>query len=153
MKMTFVALITTLTAASALAVSQPAITGDYLEVRSCDIFTGPCFANAEMGLTGKEAIMVWSVKEGSWQGTALDGLSVIAVVRADGTLGDLRFQPRAGKAILIVDAHWCGPSPRPRKAAWLSSMAGVKYQRCERKAAPRTLKSRKRNLCGNTCWA
>ena len=80
MKMTFVALITTLTAASALAVSQPAITGDYLEVRSCDIFTGPCFANAEMGLTGKEAIMVWSVKEGSWQGTALDGLSVIAVV-------------------------------------------------------------------------
>jgi len=85
--------------------TAPAISGDYLEVRSCDVFTGPCFANAEMGLTGKEAIMVWSVREGSWKGTTLDGLSVIAVVRADGTLGDVRYEPRSGKAVLIVDAR------------------------------------------------
>jgi len=85
--------------------TAPAISGDYLEVRSCDVFTGPCFANAEMGLTGKEAILVWSVREGSWKGTTLDGLSVIAVVRADGTLGDVRYEPRSGKAVLIVDAR------------------------------------------------
>src|SRR5262245_52026042 len=84
--------------------TAPAISGDYLEVRSCDVFTGPCFANAEMGLTGKEAMMVWSVREGSWKGTTLDGLSVIAVVRTDGTLGDVRYEPRSGKAVLIVDA-------------------------------------------------
>ena len=34
---------------------------------------------------------------------ALDGLSVVAVVRTDNTLGDLKYQPRAGKAVLIVD--------------------------------------------------
>ena len=41
------------------------ISGNYLEVRSCDVYTGPCFANAEMGLTGKEGILVWSIREGS----------------------------------------------------------------------------------------
>lgn len=90
-------------AASAGKQTSPAISGDYLEVRSCDVYTGPCFANAEMGLTGKEAIMVWSVREGTWKGISVDGLKVIAVVRTDGTLGDLRYEPRSGKAVLIVD--------------------------------------------------
>jgi len=106
MKLKASVLILSLLTLAAFAGKQtaPAISGDYLEVRSCDVFTGPCFANAEMGLTGKEAIMVWSVREGSWKGTTLDGLSVIAVVRADGTLGDVRYEPRSGKAVLVVDA-------------------------------------------------
>lgn len=92
--------------ATAFAILPPAetIRGDYLEVRSCDVFTGPCFANAEMGLSGKEGILIWSVREGAWQGTELGGLSVIAVVRTDATLGDQVNQPRHGKAVLIVDA-------------------------------------------------
>ena len=80
------------------------ISGDYLEVRTCDVYTGPCFANAEMGLTGKEAILVWSVRQGEWKNTALDGLKVIAVVKTDDTMGDQRYQPRTGKAVLVVDA-------------------------------------------------
>ena len=94
----------------AAAVSLPAkplavgISGDYLEIRSCDVYTGPCFANAEMGVTGKEGILVWSIREGGWNGINLAGLNVIAVVRADGTLGDLRYEPRSGKTVLIVDA-------------------------------------------------
>ena len=81
------------------------IHGDYIEVRSCDVYTGPCFANGEMGLVGKEAILVWSVREGTWNDVALDGLSVIAVVRTDQTLGDQRYQSRSGKALLIADAE------------------------------------------------
>jgi hypothetical protein len=104
-KLSVVILLMAATLAFAGKQTAPAISGDYLEVRSCDVFTGPCFANAEMGLTGKEAIMVWSVREGSWKGTALDGLSVIAVLRTDGTLGDVRYEPRSGKAVLIVDAR------------------------------------------------
>src|SRR5436309_545685 len=84
--------------------AAPEISGSYLEVRSCDVYTGPCFANGEMGLSGKEAVMVWSVREGSWKGVALDGLTVIAVVKTDGTMGDLRYQPRSGPAVLITDA-------------------------------------------------
>ena len=93
--------------------STPTISGDYLEVRSCDVYTGPCFANAEVGLTGKEGMLVWSIREGSWNGVKLDGLNVIAVVRTDGTLGDLRYQPRSGKAVLVVDML---ATPKQREA-------------------------------------
>ena len=107
-----------LASATTLLASDPAITGDYLEVRSCDVFTGHCFANGEMGLIGKEGMMVWSVKQGSWNGVALDGLNVIAVVRTDATLGDVRHQPRRGPAVLVVDAK---ADARQREA--LSAMA------------------------------
>ena len=30
------------------------ISGEYLEARTCVVYTGPCFANAEMGLTGSQ---------------------------------------------------------------------------------------------------
>jgi hypothetical protein len=123
MKMTLATLLATLTAASAFAVTQPAIKGDYLEVRSCDIYTGPCFANAEMGTTGREAMLVWSVKEGSWEGTSLDGLSVIAVVRADATLGNMKYEPRSGKAMLIIDEK-ASPSQREALQSFARSMAG-----------------------------
>ena len=105
MKMKLAIAVVVLATATAFAGKQstPTISGDYLEVRSCDVYTGPCFANAEMGLTGKEGMLVWSVREGSWNGVKLDGLNVIAVVRTDGTLGDLRYQPRSGKAVLVVD--------------------------------------------------
>jgi hypothetical protein len=84
--------------------STPVISGDYLEVRSCDVYTGPCFANAEMNLTGKEGMMFWSVRDGSWKGTSLNGLAVMVVVRTDATLGDLKYEPRSGDAVVIVDA-------------------------------------------------
>jgi hypothetical protein len=91
------------TASGLAAKESNPVTGNYLEVRSCDVYTGPCFANAEMNLTGKEGILVWSIQKGSWQGTALDGLNVIAVVHTDSTIGDLRYQPRQGRTVLIVD--------------------------------------------------
>jgi len=83
----------------------PAISGDYLEVRSCDIYTGACVANSEMGLSGKEGMLVWRVKHGAWKGASLDGLSVAAVVRTDATLGDVSLHPGGGRAVLIVDSR------------------------------------------------
>jgi hypothetical protein len=101
----------------------PTVTGDYVEIRSCDVYTGPCFANGEMGLTGREAVLAWSVREGSWQGAKLDGLRVLAVVRADGTLGDVRRYRRSGKAVLIVDAK-ADPKQREALAGLAKRLAG-----------------------------
>ena len=99
--------IATLAAVAVIAARPTAtsISGDYLEVRSCDIYTGPCFANAEMGVTGKEGLLVWSVRRGDWKGVNLAGLSVVAAISASGTLGDLNCYPRSGRAVLIVDAQ------------------------------------------------
>ena len=125
MKMKLSIAIVMLVAATAFAGKQstPTISGDYLEVRSCDVYTGPCFANAEMGLTGKEGMLVWSVREGSWNGVKLDGLNVIAIVRTDGTLGDLHYQPRSGKAVLVVDML-AAPKQREALVDLARSLAG-----------------------------
>lgn len=82
------------------------ITGEYLEARSCDVYTGPCFANAEMDLAGKEAVMVWKVEEGSWNGVNLAGLSVAVVANSEKTMGDTGvFRMKAGKirSVVLVD--------------------------------------------------
>jgi len=107
MKMRLAFVLTALAATLTLPAKQPApaISGDYLEVRSCDVYTGACVANSEMGLSGKEGMLVWRVKSGSWNGTALDGLSVVAIVQTDVTLGDVALHPGAGRALLVVDSR------------------------------------------------
>lgn len=92
-----------LSSATALAQSEPAIQGYYVEARTCDVYTGPCFANSETGLTGEEALLVWKVADGAWKGTDLAGLTVVAAVRASATLGDPYHNPHPAKAVLLVD--------------------------------------------------
>lgn len=86
-----------------LVENKPPLSGDYVEVRSCDVYTGPCFANGEMNLTGREAIMSWSIREGSFEGVKLDGLKVLAVVHAENTLGDVAHFPQKASSVVIVD--------------------------------------------------
>jgi hypothetical protein len=44
--------------------SEPVVLGDYVEARTCDVWTGPCFANGEINLRGDSAILGWSVRKG-----------------------------------------------------------------------------------------
>ena len=86
--------------------SAAEISGQYLEARSCSVYTGPCFANAEMGQAGKEALLAWKVDRGGWNGVSLDGLGVALVVSAQNTLGyDGVFAMTPGKtqSVVLVD--------------------------------------------------
>src|SRR5690349_8880570 len=85
----------------AAPVQAAGVTGQYLESRTCDVWTGPCFANAEMNLGGKTAVLAWKVDKGTLDNVSLDGLGVVAVVAASDTLGLNQTGP--AKAILIVD--------------------------------------------------
>lgn len=80
------------------------ISGDYVESRNADVYTGYCVANAEMNLVGDQAVMGWRVNRGSWNGVTVDGLGVVAIIKADATIGD----PYTGnipiaKAVVVVD--------------------------------------------------
>jgi len=86
-----------------VALSAQQIQGDYIETRSADVYTGQCFANGEVNLAGKEAILAWHVQNGSWDGVALDGLTIAAAVRARATLGDPYGNPYPAEAVLLVD--------------------------------------------------
>lgn len=94
------------------------IRGDYIETRSADVYTGQCFANGEVNLVGNEAILAWHVQSGSWDGVALDGLTVAAAVRAKATLGDPYGHPYPAQAVLLVDDH-----ATSRQAAALAGFA------------------------------
>lgn len=81
------------------------VSGSYVEARTCQVYTGPCFANGEMGSVGKDAIMTWQIDDGRVNGVDLKGLSVAVVVRSSHTLGHNGLDDAQSKrAILIVDA-------------------------------------------------
>ena len=83
---------------------KPSLFGTYMEARTCQVYTGPCFANGEMGLTGNDAIMAWAIDKGTHNGVKLDGLKVILVINAEKTLGHYGIED-AGKvkSVILVD--------------------------------------------------
>lgn len=99
MKRCLLALVASLVGLSTIPASE--IRGSYVEARTCDVWTGPCFANADFNLGGKQAVLAWNIERGSIDGVSLDGLSIVAVVSASNTLGLEQLSP--GKAVLIVD--------------------------------------------------
>jgi hypothetical protein len=110
-----------LTLSSASQAQQ--IAGDYIETRSADVWTGPCFANGEVNLTGDQAILAWRVNSGSWNGVALEGLSVVGVVKAAATLGDVYTNPYPAKAVMIVDER-ATSAQRGALVSFAQAMAG-----------------------------
>jgi len=87
------------------AAAADSITGTYLESRTCQVYTGPCFANAEMGLVGKEAVMAWNIETGNRNDVNLSGLSVVMVLSGNDTLGFRGVEdPKELKSAIIVDA-------------------------------------------------
>lgn len=99
------------------------IEGNYLEVRSCDVYTAACHANAEIGLTGEEATMAWQVTRGSFDGVDLSGLSVVASIRTDATLTNVERESFTGRGIVIVDEK-ASPSQRDALVAFARDRAG-----------------------------
>jgi hypothetical protein len=111
-------------AAVASTAARAAIKGDYVEVRSADVYTGPCFANSQVDLDGKQAILAWKVRKGNWNGVDLSGLGVVAVVKASATLGDRFHNPYPAEAVLIVDQRASG-AQRAALQAFARSAGGA----------------------------
>ncbi len=100
----------TLLAAAGAAFAKPAITGDYVESRSLSVYAGACHYGGEAVTEGKEAILAWRVKDGAWNGQALNGLAVVAVVNGP---DNLAFHPEGHHSLIYVDQ---GATPEQRDA-------------------------------------
>jgi hypothetical protein len=90
--------------ASGAAALQPAsstIKGDYVEARSASVFAGACHYNSEYMTSGRDAIMAWNITGGSFNGTSLAGVKVVAIVTADDNLADDSFLHRS---VIAVDS-------------------------------------------------
>jgi hypothetical protein len=107
LKLTTGAIILAAAASISFAASLPArsINGTYIEARTADVYTGPCFANGEAEINGKEAVFGWKINQGKWQGVSLEGLSVVGVIHSVHTLGNIYEPDNPAIAVLIVDSR------------------------------------------------
>ena len=72
------------------------------------MFVGGCELGNEGEAAGRQAVMAWRVARGTYDGVALDGLSVVAAVAADTNLGYHELggrRPSVVKAAVMVDAR------------------------------------------------
>jgi len=99
------------------------IYGDYVEARTADVYTGPCFANAEVGLVGDLAVFGWKINKGEWHGVSLDGLSVVAAVKARHTLGDVYETAYPVHAVVMIDTK-ANPEQRLALQSFAKKMGG-----------------------------
>jgi hypothetical protein len=104
------------------------IRGDYLEARTADVYTGPCFSNAEVLIYGDQAVLAWKVTEGSFHGVDLGGLSVAAAIKGTTTFSEDR--PGEARSILIVDQK-ATPAQRDALVALAKSLAGDRLAHVE----------------------
>jgi hypothetical protein len=112
-------------AACSFAAGLPAgnISGNYMEARTADVFTGPCFANGEAEMNGREAVLGWKINNGSWHGVNIAGLGVVAVVKSETTLGDVHHPSDNDISVLIVDSR-ANQAQREALVAFAKSQGG-----------------------------
>ena len=102
------ALIALLGTASATGAAEPAarVSGDYVEARTAEVFTGGCIMNSQAETMGKQAVLAWRVDEGTVDGVDLAGLSVVAALSGTHNLGMHEMGGEAStdvKALYYVD--------------------------------------------------
>lgn len=122
--MVFAALIG-LAASPLVAGSKGTVSGEYVEARTAEVFTGGCIMSSEAETIGKQAVLAWKVNQGSFNGVSLDGLSVVAAVAGDRNLGIQEMgglKPAVVKSALYVDQQ-ANPAQRIALVALASQLS------------------------------
>jgi hypothetical protein len=96
-----------LAASPLLAGGKSSVTGEYVEARTAEVFTGGCIMNSEAETMGKQAVLAWKVNRGSFNGVPLDGLSVVAALSGDRNLGmtEMGGEKPTVRSAMFVDEH------------------------------------------------
>lgn len=82
------------------AAAAPAVSGEYFEVRSNHVYTCGCLYSGEQVTSGREAILAWVVREGTYAGQDLTGARAVAVLAGPSSLS-LQGTPR--RSAMFVD--------------------------------------------------
>ncbi|HEU4752344.1 MAG TPA: DUF1326 domain-containing protein, partial [Armatimonadota bacterium] len=101
------------------ASAAPAVTGDYVESRSANVYVGACHHEGEIQTAGRNAVMAWNITSGEFNGTDLKGVTAVAVVAADRNLG---VEGAARRSVLYVSEQ-ASPAQRDALVALLKERA------------------------------
>ena len=97
---TLTAIALLLTVSGVFATQSETVQGEYLEARSVSVYVGACHYGAEYVEGGREATLVWNIRQGTWKGVSLDGLTVVAVVTAQ---NNLAIDNNTRRSVLYLD--------------------------------------------------
>jgi hypothetical protein len=92
--------------------------GEFVELHSCDLYTGGCTVSSESTLLGRQLFRVWSIQQGTWNNQSLADLKVALL-----ELGSVNLAEKgafAEKAEIFVPK---GLEPARKEAllSWVSS--------------------------------
>jgi hypothetical protein len=100
------ALFSLIAVAPGSAGSTISITGEYVEARTAEVFTGGCIMGSEAETMGRQAVLAWHVSSGSFKGVKLDGLNVVTALSGERNLGIRELgglPPENTQAVILVD--------------------------------------------------
>jgi hypothetical protein len=83
----FLAVVGLASTAVMAAGAKGSVSGQYVEARTAEIFTGGCIMGSEAETMGKQAVLAWKVDRGTVNGVSVDGLSVVAALSGNVNLG------------------------------------------------------------------
>ena len=109
------------------------VRGLYVEARTASVFAGACHYNGELTTAGREAVLAWSVKQGSWGGVDLKGVRAVAVVGSEANLVD---SAAARRSELIVDSNASAAQAKAMARAVESAYGAVLGRVVEVRRAP-----------------
>src|SRR5215472_2895766 len=104
-------------AAPPTAPAMRTLSGEYVEARTCNVYTGACHANGEHVTAGREAMLAWHVTTGASGSVKLDGLNAVAVVAGSQNLADKEC---VRESVLYVDSR----ATNAQRAALAEALAG-----------------------------
>jgi hypothetical protein len=115
-----IALLTAAVAAGSAEDPAP-VTGQYMEDRSNRVYGCLCEWSLETVHTGREAVLAWNILSGEWDGEALAGVRIAAVIKGAYSLSE-DWAPR--RSTVFVDTAAPAAPQRDRfagpdlKMAW-----------------------------------
>jgi hypothetical protein len=112
-------------------------TGEFVELHSCDLYTGGCTASSESTLLGRQLFQAWSISQGTWNDQNLAGLKVALL-----ELGSVNLAEKGASAQTAEIFVPVGLAPAQKEAllSWMTSQGitpastrvvetGISYQR------------------------
>ena len=106
--------------------------GEFLELHSCDLYTGGCTASSESTLLGRQLFRVWSIRQGTWDNQDLADLKVALL-----ELGSVNLAEKGalGEKAEIIVPKGLEPARKQALLSWITSQGNIPVSPCEVEAA------------------
>jgi hypothetical protein len=96
--------------------------GEFLELHSCDLYTGGCTASSESTLLGRQLFRVWSIRQGTWDNQDLADLKVALLETGSVNLAE---KGALGEKAEIIAPKGLEPARKQALLSWVVSQGTI----------------------------